>query len=143
MTIGTKLFGLNKYWEEISEKEDFYYTVIRLKDEIWLDKLIYPEVRGYGKSWVYLDTDEKKKTWLSNYKPPQVEKETRRSIPPGLRFDVLRRDNYTCQICGRSAPEVVLELDHKIPWSVVRKHEFDNLRVSCRECNRRKSDKII
>lgn len=29
-------------------------------------------------------------------------------VAPGLRFDVLERDNFTCQYCGRSASDVSL-----------------------------------
>ena len=82
-------------------------------------------------------------TWLSNYTPPLIEKETRRKIPKGLRFDVLMRDNYTCQYCGRSAPEIELEIDHVIPWSKVKKHELNNLVTACSDCNRGKSDKEL
>src|ERR1044072_3866670 len=29
------------------------------------------------------------------------------------RFEILRRDNFTCQYCGRKPPEVTLEEDHR------------------------------
>ena len=47
--MGTKLFGLDHYWETISEKEDFYFIVVRLKDEEWLNRLIYPETKTTGR----------------------------------------------------------------------------------------------
>src|ERR1044071_8355914 len=28
------------------------------------------------------------------------------------RFEILKRDNFTCQYCGRKPPEVTLEVDH-------------------------------
>jgi 5-methylcytosine-specific restriction endonuclease McrA len=37
-----------------------------------------------------------------------------------LRFTILKRDNYSCRKCGRSPakdPNIVLHVDHIIPWS--------------------------
>ena len=36
----------------------------------------------------------------------------RKAISKKLRFEVFKRDNFTCQYCGRMAPDVVLEVDH-------------------------------
>lgn len=33
----------------------------------------------------------------------------RKSISKKLRFEVFKRDGFTCQYCGRMAPDVVLE----------------------------------
>lgn len=60
-----------------------------------------------------------------------------------MRIEILDRDNYTCQYCGRSAPEVKLEIDHKTPWSKGGKTTKDNLVTACFDCNRGKSDKIL
>lgn len=61
-------------------------------------------------------------------------------VSPGVRFKTFTRDNFTCQYCGRSAPEVVLEIDHKLPLSKGGKHNLENLVTACRECNRGKAD---
>ncbi|MEN6290684.1 MAG: HNH endonuclease [Methanobacterium sp.] len=55
-----------------------------------------------------------------------------------IRFRILHRDNFTCQYCGRRAPEVVLEVDHIVPLSKGGKDDDENLTTSCRECNRGK-----
>ena len=34
-----------------------------------------------------------------------------------LRFKILERDGFTCQICGQGAPNVPLEIDHIVPFS--------------------------
>lgn len=59
----------------------------------------------------------------------------RKPIGAKLRFDVFKRDKFTCQYCGRKAPDVVLNCDHIAP--VARGGETDvlNLITSCRECN--------
>lgn len=143
LTIGSLLFGLDSYWEHLVKKKNLFYVVVRLVDEEYLEKLIYPTVKSYGNSWIYLDTPKKIEDWLTNYTPPKPTLKNRRKIPAGLRFDVFKRDNFTCVYCGRSPPEIILHADHVIPWSKVKKHEKENLVTSCRDCNLGKSDKII
>lgn len=66
-----------------------------------------------------------------------------RKIPVGLRYDILRRDNFKCQICGRSqADGIKLHVDHIIPFSKGGKTEPNNLRTLCQDCNLGKSNKI-
>lgn len=57
------------------------------------------------------------------------------AIGPRLRFLVFKRDNYTCQYCGRKAPEVRLHLDHVQARSKGGKDEEENLITSCKDCN--------
>lgn len=61
-----------------------------------------------------------------------------------LRFEILLRDNFTCQYCGRKSPEVILEVDHIFPRAkggeLLNK---DNLITACFECNRGKGDCLI
>lgn len=57
------------------------------------------------------------------------------AVSKRLRFAVLNRDKHTCQYCGRSAPEVVLEVDHVIPVALGGRDEPQNLRTACRDCN--------
>lgn len=143
LTVGTELFGLDKYWENVSRKENFYFVVVRLTKEEWLERLIYPTAKSYRSSWVYLENKEQKKLWLSNYVAPEPKNDSGRNIPVGTRFDVFRRDNFTCIYCGRRPPEVELHVDHKVPWKVVKKHEMSNLFTACAECNLGKKDKLI
>lgn len=57
------------------------------------------------------------------------------SVSKRLRFEVLRRDNHTCRYCGRSAPEVKLEVDHVVPEALGGPTEASNLATACEECN--------
>lgn len=60
-----------------------------------------------------------------------------------LRYDVLKRDNFTCQICGSTAQDgVKLEVDHIIPVSRGGRTEMSNLQTLCERCNRGKRDKV-
>lgn len=66
-----------------------------------------------------------------------------RNITPKVRFRVLTRDHFTCQYCGRSAPDVRLEIDHVEPVSRGGRNRLDNLKAACFECNRGKHDQEI
>lgn len=62
-----------------------------------------------------------------------------------LRKKILSRDNYTCQKCGNSIknePNLLLEIDHKIPLAKGGMTTEDNLQVLCWRCNRNKGAKI-
>ena len=64
----------------------------------------------------------------------------RKSLGKKIRFEVFKRDSFTCQYCGQSAPQVILEVDHIIPVSKGGDNELTNLITSCRDCNRGKSN---
>jgi hypothetical protein len=60
-----------------------------------------------------------------------------------LRYDILKRDNFRCQICGSTAQDgVKLHIDHIVPVSKGGHTTPNNLRVLCDRCNLGKSDKI-
>lgn len=67
----------------------------------------------------------------------------RKPISKKLRFEVFKRDNFTCQYCGRKAPDVVLEVDHLKPVKNGGKNDLLNLVTSCFECNRGKGAREI
>ncbi len=138
MTTGSQLFNLRDYW--VSLPPAFSAVVIWLDDERWLDTPIFPNARSRGESWVPLKTAELREAWLSNRAPEQLRVEPRnrtrtRTIGYAMRFQVLRRDGFTCQYCGRKPPEVKLHIDHVIPWSAGGLNIPDNLRTSCEPCN--------
>lgn len=60
-----------------------------------------------------------------------------------IRFEVFKRDEFTCQYCGRRSPEVVLEVDHIQPRADGGTDDSINLLTSCWECNRGKSDRTL
>ena len=62
------------------------------------------------------------------------------SITKKIRFEVFKRDGFQCAYCGKTPPEVVLEVDHIIPKSKKGKDDINNLITSCFDCNRGKRD---
>jgi len=65
----------------------------------------------------------------------------RQPVKPSVRFQILKRDNYACQMCGATAADgAKLEIDHIVPVSKGGQNDEDNLQVLCRDCNIGKSD---
>lgn len=72
----------------------------------------------------------------------------RKSISKKTRFEVFKRDLFTCQYCGSKAPDSILEIDHIKPISKGGSDDILNLITSCFDCNRGKgkrelSDKAV
>jgi len=57
------------------------------------------------------------------------------------RKEVFRRDNHTCQYCGRQSHN--LTMDHVVPRHRGGEHTWDNLASACPQCNRRKGGKTL
>lgn len=59
-----------------------------------------------------------------------------RQLNKGLRYKILKRDNFRCQICGISGVEGgLLQVDHIIAQCNGGGDEMDNLRTLCLKCN--------
>ena len=67
----------------------------------------------------------------------------RKNLSKSVRFEVFKRDSFKCQYCGKSAPDVVLEVDHIIPVSKGGDNDISNLITACFDCNRGKRDKKL
>lgn len=57
------------------------------------------------------------------------------------RREVFRRDNYTCQYCGRHDPP--LTVDHILPKRLGGKHIWTNVVAACPSCNHRKGGRRL
>ena len=62
-------------------------------------------------------------------------KNDRKQISKKLRFEVFKRDGFRCQYCGRSAPQVILHVDHIHPVAEGGTNDIMNLITSCADCN--------
>ena len=67
----------------------------------------------------------------------------RKGLTKKTRFEVFKRDGFTCQYCGKMAPDIVLEVDHIKPVSKGGTNDFINLITSCRDCNRGKGKRKL
>jgi hypothetical protein len=59
----------------------------------------------------------------------------RKSLSKKIRFEVFKRDSFTCQYCGKSAPTVVLHVDHITPVKEGGTNDITNLITACADCN--------
>lgn len=60
-------------------------------------------------------------------------------IPRYIRNEVFKRTNFACILCGSNH---YLEVDHWIPFSKGGANDISNYTCLCRQCNRKKSNKI-
>lgn len=107
--------------------------------------------RKYSREWA--QRKKQNKEWYEKWKEYQknywhtigkLKKPIRyRESYVKTRFMVLTRDNYTCQYCGRKAPEVILNIDHIKPKSKGGDNKIENLITACRDCNFGKSDILL
>lgn len=67
----------------------------------------------------------------------------RKSISKKIRFEIFKRDQFKCQYCGSSAPDVVLQVDHINPVSKGGDNDLLNLITSCEPCNNGKRARLI
>jgi len=65
------------------------------------------------------------------------------SLSVRVRFEVFKRDRFTCSYCGKSPPNVLLEVDHVIPRAAGGSDDIENLTTSCQDCNRGKSAGLL
>jgi len=68
---------------------------------------------------------------------------TRETISRKLRFEIFKRDSFTCQYCGRKAPDVVLQCDHINPVAAGGGNDILNLVTSCFDCNNGKGARAL
>lgn len=67
----------------------------------------------------------------------------RKPLSKKIRFEVFKRDKFTCQYCGRMSPDVILEVDHIKPVAEGGENDILNLITSCRDCNRGKGKRKL
>lgn len=72
---------------------------------------------------------------LAHSTPHKRNGASRMSVTKRTRFEVLRRDEHTCQYCGAKAPDVMLHVDHVMPVSLGGSDRPDNLVAACKDCN--------
>jgi 5-methylcytosine-specific restriction endonuclease McrA len=67
----------------------------------------------------------------------------KKPVPPTISFNkknILKRDGYTCQYCGRNSGER-MTIDHVIPKSQGGRTVWENVVSACRACNLKKGNK--
>jgi hypothetical protein len=62
-------------------------------------------------------------------------KDKRKGINTKLRYQIFLRDGFKCILCGRTAQEEPLQIDHVKPVVYGGTNDTTNLRTLCGECN--------
>ena len=86
----------------------------------------------------YLGVESQEEDLLGTDKTP------RESISKRRRFEIMKRDNFRCQLCGSSSVAgIQLHVDHRIPLAKGGSNEDANLWTLCDRCNLGKSDTLL
>lgn len=67
----------------------------------------------------------------------------RKPLSRTVRFEVFKRDKFTCQYCGKKAPDVVLHADHIHPVAEGGTNDIMNLVTACADCNGGKGARLL
>ncbi len=103
-----------------------------------------PKGRNYYRDEMVYDAESCVRKALESNSKKTFAEEQRSLVTKALRFNVLKRDNYRCIICGASANDgVTLEVDHILPISRGGKTEISNLQTLCHHCNRGKHARMM
>lgn len=96
---------------------------------------------SYNKlDYIYTGNDDE----IQSLPAKVIKNKSKRTIPLGFRYKILKRSGFKCEKCGHGVPDgVKLHIDHKVPFSLGGLTELDNLQTLCNECNLSKSNKFI
>lgn len=67
----------------------------------------------------------------------------RKAISKRVRFEVFKRDGFTCQYCGGHPPTVILQIDHVHPVAEGGTNDEENLVTACDACNLGKGARLL
>lgn len=59
----------------------------------------------------------------------------RKAVSAGSRFEIFKRDRFTCQYCGPHPPGVLLHVDHIVAVASGGTNDLHNLVTACEPCN--------
>ncbi len=62
-------------------------------------------------------------------------------VPGTIRYEVLKRAHFRCELCGTPASEKAIEVDHIVPRNKDGSDELHNLQALCYSCNATKRDR--
>lgn len=102
--------------------------------------------------WITLDPENQEKINSPRLKCPRprvivtpdyFDKEGKKKDAKYSRIAVFRRDNWTCQYCGKKGSRSSLTIDHVHPKSKGGENTFENTVAACVKCNSAKGDKSI
>ena len=117
------------------------HQVVKYEDGDFI--LNSPDFSEDEKNQIIALCDEKIKEYEEKYGKKIWKHRARdsRTVPGSLRYQVLTRAKHRCRLCGISADEKALDVDHIIPVNKGGCTVIENLQALCYTCNSQKSDK--
>ena len=98
---------------------------------------VIPNVNEFSRSAEASDDD------LKRVPLKIVANKSKRAIPLGLRYLILKNDGFKCVACGNGPAEgAKLHVDHKVPFSHGGLTVMSNLRTLCANCNLGRSNRF-
>lgn len=146
-----KRYRASQYRETIDDKNEFVFRFnrdqIRYRQKNYVKQSYMVTVVSDTYSCSYVDVREMYEGLViigfETTTKKHFCKNQRRLMTKSLRDQIMHRDNFTCQKCGKYMPDKVgLHIDHIVPVSKGGKTVTSNLQVLCSVCNQRKSDRI-
>lgn len=131
---------------DLFKGEPDYGWLRAMAHKSWVNLADFADCLAAARAYFYLSPEARRvrmglrRVESEREAPPRVARGERDKMSSALRFKILKRDGYRCQICGAPASEkgIRLEVDHKIAISQGGKTEEANLWVLCFDCNRGK-----
>lgn len=79
------------------------------------------------------------------FKKRKTNSSRRIPISQKLRFEIFKRDNFTCFYCNKNKDDdkIKLTIDHRVPIAEGGSDDIENLITSCEDCNSGKSNKLL
>ena len=157
VAISKKVLVLNKNWCAVG--------VVKLQRAMTLlfteyddgepkAKIITPPPMGGYEVWTWKDWSDLRPRFGEDglvsstliYRIPEVLILTRHDAPPKrqvnfCRKSIWKRDNFTCQYCGKRPPQDECTLDHILPKSLGGGTSWSNCVLACYQCNTQKADR--
>lgn len=138
-----------QYLESLDDKHEFVFRLVRKqtryrqKDYVRTPytKKVVDTKYGCCYEWIENRYEQLKEIDFACTLRAYESKNQRKLMTPALRTEIMLRDNFTCQNCGKYMPdEVGLQIDHIKPISKGGKTVASNLQVLCSRCNGSKSN---
>jgi ATP adenylyltransferase len=86
--------------------------------------------------------DQRIASYLEKHEDPWSHRRKSTGYVSGtLRYEILKRAHYRCELCGVSAEHKALEVDHIVPRNHGGSDEPHNLQALCYSCNAMKQDR--
>lgn len=140
---GFNLKKFNKIEKKLLEKEKYKDVYnITVKVIVWYSSPKGQNNYSKNRTLQYEELSQLYMEWKKTNGYKITARFERSVINNDIRYEVLKRDNFRCKLCGMSAEDgVKLHVDHIIPVSKGGKSTMNNLQTLCERCNLGKSNK--